>query len=720
MSLRDLELRAVYDTEHADILRDFYIPAFSKSVLYQRSVGYFSASILSIAAQGLAAFVSNGGKIELIVGAFIDQDDLSAANQSYILKEAEQGLIATVNNLNDEMTSQLFQCRLRTIAWLVKNDILEIKVALRRNGIFHEKVGIITDAMGDAIIFNGSANETQSALTPGYNFESINVFPSWKVELREHFSPHQKKFNLLWANEHDGTLVIPLPDAVKDHLVRVANEGPERPNLDSELQLWDELNQGRIAKKDTSRPRVPKILGKNLFSIRDHQRLALKNWQDQKNKGILALATGAGKTITALYAATRLSERVPGLIMIVAVPYQDLANQWCDVMREFNMSPIECYRSFADWERRLGSAITNLQYGNSTFVAVVVVNRTLKSEHFQRQLKRINTQKLLWIGDECHHHGSESFDEKIPLNTAYKLGLSATPDHYIDQEHNSRLKAIYGETVFSYTLQQAIIDRVLTPYHYHVVPVTLTPDEADNYVAISRQIAKLIATGANNSSKDNSSFSLQAKLRERSRIIGSAKNKIHALKTVIDGFESPVSHSLFYCGDGQYEDEDSESDNTDDPLNGKRQIDVVSELLKECGWRNSRFTSREKPSERLEILENFKSGSISSLVAIRCLDEGIDIPACSTAFILASSRDPRQFIQRRGRILRRSEGKSFATVYDFLVTLEPRSDFDIQTKRLIKAELERVAEFARMSLNYDQTYEVLRPILNKYDLEHCL
>jgi superfamily II DNA or RNA helicase len=447
-------------------------------------------------------------------------------------------------------------------------------------------------------------------------------------------------------------------------------------------------------------PRIPQSLGGMPFEIRPHQRDALNAWRAKGAfQGILDLATGAGKTIIAIYGMVRMAKQIPGLAVVVAAPYQSLADQWCDFLNEFNINPVPCYVSRANWYEDLQRVVHDLEMGVTPFEAIVVVNRTLKTHEFQSLIARIPDKRFLWIGDECHHHSSESFTGFLPKNTKYRIGLSATPEHYLDPDRNARLKDYYGEIVYSYSLKQAIEDGVLTPYNYFPRLVELTGEEAQEFIEVSNEIAAQLAREAS-SKGGKRSQALTALLIRRARIIASAVNKLPALVDALSG-RQPESHSLYYCGDGQVDFSlDEEEEEEIGPLAPGRQVEVVSQLLDNLGWRISRFTARESRGEREAILRNFRIGLIDALVAIKCLDEGIDVPACSTAYILASSRDPRQFIQRRGRILRRSPGKTIAAIHDFIVVLpEDAEDSSGAARNLIRSELRRVAEFSALALN---------------------
>lgn len=719
--LRDIHYKGVYKSDLDNILEDFYFPALSVANSYDRAVGFFSASTISYAAQALSVFVKNGGQVRLILGAFTDQEDIEAVKEGYQQKEIVEQIGAELLSMVSNVSDELFQNRFETLAWLVASGRLDVKIALRRRGMYHDKVGIISDAASDKVVFSGSANESTHALLPAYNYESINVFPNWRSELEDYFTPHIDSFERLWKNESAETAVIDIPRAVKERLISVARSMDYTPDPEIEAAIAARIRHkiDGTASTTNAKPKEPKTIGGEPFKMRPHQIAALEAWKAKGDfQGTFDLATGAGKTITAIHAVVKLSEAIDGLACVIAVPYQNLADQWVDILSSFNIYPVRCYISRASWEDRLRSVVHELVMGSRKFAAIVVVNRTLKSPEFQECLKRINGSRLLWIGDECHHHTSQAYESFLPEHGRYRIGLSATPEHYLDEERNERLARFYGPIVYSYTLRQAIKDKVLTPYVYYPHLVPLTEAESEEFIDLSEQIGRLMARQENSKSAGHST-QLTGLLMRRARLVGAAAGKLPALERVI-GNVKPSQHTLYYCGDGTVETDDVE-EGADGAGQGQRQVDAVSAMLHRIGWDVSRFTSRESRKDRDNILENFRLGIIDAMVAIRCLDEGIDVPACSTAYILASSRDPRQFVQRRGRILRRSPGKTQATIHDFIVVLpegyEENSDY---AKRLIKSELARVAEFSSLSENRFEAYEVLAPMLRTYNLEHMI
>lgn len=712
--LRDLDLKAVYESEDDDLLRDFYIPSLKVAKSYDRAVGFFSGAMLSYAAQGLSAFVArNDGRMRLIVGGELDEEDALAIERGYDLRTIGEKLGHAMVGVIDGIEDDLFNTRIELIAWLVASGRLDIKVALKRKGMFHSKIGIMRDANDDSVVFQGSANETVFALLPDFNYESINVFPSWEAGLAPHFLPHVATFERLWKNRSSKTVVVDFPDAARDRLVKVAKKARvATPQI--EEAVWLAI----LAKYDRSipahmLPKLPEVLGGQPFKIMDHQRDALVAWRARRGRAILALATGAGKTITAAYGMVRLFSQMGRLCVVVAVPYQNLADQWVEVLRLFGINAFACYGGTGRWLEDVSEAVHSFDQQALPFVCLVVVNRTLAGEPFQRVLEKLPGENMFFIGDECHRHGAKVTNDALPRHAALRLGLSATPEHYMDTEANSRLTSYYGEIGDTYSLADALNDGVLTPYRYHIGMVDLTESEAETYADISDRIAAQVARSGGFDGEGNPK--LDQLLFERARLLGGAANKLPLLAHLLG--PEPVRHTLFYCSDAtvMVDDEDNDA-----PAVAQRQVEAVSELLHRRRWRNSRFTSREGIRQRREILDRFRLGDIDALVAIRCLDEGIDVPACQRAYILASSRNPRQFIQRRGRILRRAPGKEQAEIFDLLVRLpEGVLNRDVERKLLVQ-EFKRVSEFANLARNSGEVIETLFPLMQQYDLLHHL
>lgn len=701
--------KAVYRSESDNLIEDFYLPALRDSIAYDRAVGYFSASMLSYAAQGISALIENDGVMRLIFGGEIEEEDARAIQEGYDLRALNARVGKQLVGVIDDLSDALANYRMQALAWMVAQGRLDIKVALKQKGMYHEKIGIFRDLNGDQLVFQGSPNETGHGLVPDFNFESINVFPTWRPEFEEHFKPYIDGFERLWTNQSPNTLVINFPDAAKDRLVRIANHATRSPQARIEREIWqDAMRRYRPEPpRTTAEPVIPAVYKGLPFEIREHQRHALSAWRSHDFQGILAMATGAGKTVTSIYGAIRLYQATKRLFLIVSVPYQPLADQWVDELAMFRISALRCYESAQQWSTSLTQAVSLFESEALSFFACVVVNHTLESSEFQERIRRVPGDTLLFLGDECHYHAAAKTRSALPENARFRLGLSATPEHYFDHERTAALKKYYGEIVFEYTLADALNDDVLTPYQYYVHLVELEPEEAESYIEVSDRILRLGAQEVTD--EDGQSPELKMLLFKRARLLANAGRKLSVLGDLLRGL-APSPYHLFYCGDS------IDSNTESNPL---RYVDKVSALLHERGWKVSHFTSHESQKTRREILDAFRTGLIDGLIAIRCLDEGVDIPGCRTAYVLASSKNPKQFIQRRGRILRKAPNKEEAHIHDFLVTLpEGSSKLDTRNRGLLVTELTRIAEFGRLARNRADVYMTLKPLLTRYDLEH--
>lgn len=440
------------------------------------------------------------------------------------------------------------------------------------------------------------------------------------------------------------------------------------------------------------------------FTPRDYQREAIEAWMQNQGQGVLNMATGTGKTITSLLAASELADLQEGrLALVVAAPYQHLVDQWREVIYEFGGHPFLAYRSKDRWTDPVASAITEFTSESRSTIAVVTTHKTFSSDHFQRLLSRLDGTRTLLIADEVHHLGAPHLRQSLPDHIRARLGLSATPDRWYDEEGTRAIYAYFSQgVVFEYGLGPAIANGHLSEYYYVPHVVHLTDEEAERYVALSIAIARLL--GDENGSIDTIDFQDDEQLKhllfKRARLIGTAENKLHRLRSLLQqvGAEE-IHHTLVYCGDGSIETEGNAV---------KRQIRAVTEMLgNDLGVRAHQFTYEEDQQTRERLLTDFERGTLQALAAIRCLDEGVDVPATQTAFILASSTNPRQFVQRRGRILRPDESKDYSVIHDFVVAPptasiapgDPESTFQIE-RNLLKKELRRVATFADHAKNH--------------------
>lgn len=450
---------------------------------------------------------------------------------------------------------------------------------------------------------------------------------------------------------------------------------------------------------------------------REYQSEAVRTWESSQGQGILNMATGTGKTITALIAATDLyTLQDDRLALIVAAPYTHLVDQWTADLEEFGATPFRAYGSRSGWTSDITGAVTEFTSGARDLLTIVTTHKTFATKHFQRILTRVDGTETMLIADEVHHMGAPHLRQFLPTDVRARLGLSATPERWYDDEGTDALLSYFTNgIIYNYGLAEAISNGYLSEYYYVPHIVELTDDEAESYLALSKAIGRALAD-ADTSNRGGGSIDitndeqLQQLLIKRSRLVGTARNKIQTLEALIEeiGPES-IHHSLVYCGDGRVEiDSDSEQTDSDsDETKLKRQLRIVTELLgTDLGIRAHQFTYEEDQETRERLLSDFENGSLQALIAIRCLDEGVDVPATETAFMLASSSNPRQFVQRRGRILRPHENKRYSTIHDFIVAPPPAINensgtdtFSIE-RQLLKSELKRVETFTQNAKNH--------------------
>jgi DNA phosphorothioation system restriction enzyme len=442
---------------------------------------------------------------------------------------------------------------------------------------------------------------------------------------------------------------------------------------------------------------------------RDYQKDAMRAWLEAGGRGILAMATGAGKTLTALCLACKVAEQNRPLVIVVVCPFLNLATQWIREMAQFGLTPIGCFHSREKWERLLQEAYQRVAAGLTNCISVVVSNATFLSPVFQSALRPTLAQHLL-IADEVHNLGAANLRNALPKGISLRLGLSATPERHGDAAGTEAIFDYFGEVVFEFGIDRAIREGVLVPYRYHPVVVDLTDDEAGSY----RELTARIARAWSRSEDADESEQLKMLLIKRARSLASAANKLPALSEVLRTHGEAVEMAIVYCGDGTVEcPATAEVD---------RQILAVTRLLGEGHQLKVRkFTCDESPEDREGILTALRNGGLHAVVAIRCLDEGIDVPDVRLGFLLASSTNPRQFIQRRGRLLRRAPGKTKAIIYDFIVRppdFGGESDanaFNVE-RRLFGRELERVLEFCRSAENGPIALQQLQGLRLNYNL----
>ena len=447
---------------------------------------------------------------------------------------------------------------------------------------------------------------------------------------------------------------------------------------------------------------IPKI--PHSIQLRDYQQQAVINWFRNQGRGMLKMATGSGKTITALAITVELYQKIGLQVLLVVCPYRHLVTQWGRETAKFNLKPLLAFENVHNWQNELSNQLYNLHAGQQKFLTIITTNSTLLVEGFQSQLKFFPAKTLL-VGDEAHNLGSQRLEESLPRTIGLRLALSATPQRHFDDDGTEALVAYFGKVLQpEFSLGDAIRQGALVPYLYHPILVSLTAKESATYARLTKRIGWALQQKEQFEHNDM----VTGLLMQRSRLIAGAANKLNALKTLMSE-RLHTTHTLFYCGDGSVETTVAVS---------VRQLEAVTHLLgTQLGYRINTYTAQTPLVEREAIRNQFEKGTLQGLVAIRCLDEGVDIPAIRTAVILASTGNPRQFIQRRGRILRPHPGKKQATLFDMMV-IPPDLDRDTLEveKNLVRKELKRFIEFADLAENASAARSKLLALEEKYSL----
>lgn len=705
MSFTELNLLKHYKTYKNDIVKEFYIPVLQEAILYQRSVGFFSSTALIELSKGLSGIVKNGGKIQFIVSPFLSKEDIEAINKGYEEKKIiENALLREYREPENYFQEE----RLNLLAHLIEEGYLEIKVAFtpsnKPTGMYHEKVGIVEDGDGNKIVFTGSLNETINAFYN--NYESIVVFTSWE-ESKQYAEEIQEDFDVLWNNKDKNLEIIEFPDVIKER-IKVNRKETVNYNIDEEENVEERNIQKGI-------PHIPKG-----FELRDYQKEAIDKWAAQEYQGIFDMATGTGKTYTGLGAATRLYEDKGRLAIIIVCPYQHLVEQWVEDIELFNLRPIIGYSASKqkNWKKRLEDDIFDYSIGVIDLLCFVTTNATYSSKFVTAQMSNLGKDTLLLV-DEAHNFGSASLRNKLYPSIEYRLALSATLDRHGDEEGTGCLNRYFGKKCIEYNLKRAIDEGKLTPYYYHPIIVYLDEEEIEDYKDISYKISK--ECHADKKGKVKITERGKMLLLQRARIVAGAKSKLSELRRIMKDFKDET-HILVYCGGTQVTDFKSDNEENIRDEEGERQIVAVSKILgNELGMKVTHFTSNESAAEREMIKRRFATADpYQAIVAIKCLDEGVNIPSIKKAFILASTTNPKEYIQRRGRVLRVAKGKPFAVIYDFITLVKPldeANEFSVDyscERALAKRELARIKEFGDIALNSRDSDELINDIEYAY------
>lgn len=683
MSLKSINFRLTYNSRDDDVVKDFYTPCFQQSIRYERAAGYFTSNILQALSEGLQHFVAHEGTMRLLCSPRFTDEDLLAIIHGY--EKRSDVIEKCLRREVDAIPTGLTSSGLNFLSWLIAHDRLEIKIAVPTHidkedyGIYHEKIGLFFDSEGNSIAFFGSNNETLAGVC--YNYESFDVYCSWGEFDR--YSLKAAHFARIWDGQANGLEIYSFPQAVAGQLIERVR--PERTPTDKPSLLGQEL----IAHKQT-----PTYVFLN--GLWHFQNEAIEAFRKNDYHGLLSMATGTGKTKTAIGALLQLMDERKRLFVVIASPQNTISIQWQTEINDINRFQHSVVADGTNpmWPQQVADKVLDFNGDNIQTCVVYTTYNTLATDRFVKALSRARGTTFL-LCDEVHWAGAGMFSKGLIDSYKYRLGLSATPQRHMDDAGTDLIIDFFGKVVYEFPLERALTEinpatreTFLCPYTYHPIFVPLNSAELAAYNDITQKISRQYAR---ESQYEKRSAKFQRLCEERQRIIVNAESKYQALIDLVKSLE-PVQHTLIYCS--------------------PEQIDRAQDIINVQKIVNHRFTGEEGTnisdefsgqSERDFILSHFEKGTYRALVAMKCLDEGINIPNARVGILLASSGNPKQYIQRRGRLLRRCPGKKSVKVFDFIVIpldnqIGPARISDIE-RRILEKEFVRYEEFAGLAIN---------------------
>lgn len=729
-----------YNTGSNDEPLQFYLDALCNSTSFNLLLGYFSSSAINILSLGFANFIYKGGKMRALINNVLSEDDKKA-----IKKGQDKDNFSTLFDFTnikelqsslDEYGRHFFEC----FAWMIATDKIEIKIIKPKNrkGVSHYKSGVFSDGE-NYVGFNSTCNFSYFGFIE--NLEHLDCTLSWEDgrSLRK-IKKQEVDFEKIFSEESD------LVDYLKIEDVKIAirdafgNKGLDELLIQERelLSKRDEIfNNPKIQKtvetaigqihefeKLESRPKFPFKEGPRQYQID-----AYKAWIANDRKGLFAMATGTGKTITSLNCVVNDFNEKNFYKFIVLVPTTALAKQWVEEVQEkFNFqNTILCCSLNNQWKKELKDIGKNVVFKRDINYAIITTYATFKGIGFQTIFKDDfdnDFGNITLIADEAHTLGSEGFIRVLPNYISNRIGLSATPERQFDNVGNLTLAEYFSSSpqqyTFEYNMKSAIDNGVLCRYFYYPKIVSLEQNEQEDYLKISKELSKYIdpETG-----RYRESDYVNNLLIKRKNIIHKASKKIDELVKVVNeiGKES-FKNAFIYVPEGIEVDyaENDVTDYREEEDNSKLIDKYLSVLYSDFGLRMAKFTGETK--DRDQILQQFKAGSLDALLAMKCLDEGVDIPQTKYAIFCSSTGNPRQYVQRRGRVLRNFKGKDFAIIYDLIVkpiinhtnTDEKLSKIE---KNIFLSELKRLVNFSVLSENKDSCLKNLEAICYDMDID---
>jgi superfamily II DNA or RNA helicase len=720
------EYRAGLDFEPIN----FFIDTIPESKSLDILLGYFSSSAIHILSLSFARFIVNGGKARFIINHFLSKKDKEAISNG--LKISNDGLSLSIDDLKslkgnlDDYGKHFFEC----FAYLIAKERISFKIIKPYNkGISHFKSGVLTDFAGNKVKFRGSNNFTSMALL--HNFEELEIKKSWEsVANVKAIQEYEEYFENIFSGNADFAEYLDISEVTEVILNTFGDKEIDELLVDEReliIKKKDKISSNKRLRKslEVIEDKIEEIISLPRFPYpqgpREYQKEAYDNWIDNNYQGIFAMATGTGKTITSLNCLLQESILHQDKVYhaLILVPTITLVNQWEEEAKQFNFRETIKVSSKASWEKELATVLSTSKRLPTSFIVIATYASFVK-DRFNKYLKDFPSDTV-FIADEAHNIGSQSVLSKLTsIHFQKRIGLSATPKRVYDPEGTNAMAEFFNDQepfTYSFSMERAINEGILCKYYYHPHIVRLTKDEMERYIEISKKLAKFY-NFKNDGLEPNDI--VEKLLLQRKRIIHKAENKLALTIDILkDRFnkEKNLKYTFIYVPEGSTEyilESDSESE---------EDIKIIDLYTREIARIDQSLMVNQFISgltDRNEILNQFRDGKIHVVASMKCLDEGVDIPRAEHAVFCSSTGNPRQFIQRRGRILRKHKDKSVAVIHDLVVIpdsiTEATSDTFSVERSLVKKELERVMYFASLALNPFETEETFAEICEFYDL----
>lgn len=717
---------------------EFFNNALKNSYLFDLELGYFNSAAINVLSYSFATFIRNGGIMRMAINHIVSDKDKHAIEAGGKGKVAAPFDITNIEELRkglDEYGEHFFQC----LAYLIQEHRIQIRIIKPKstNGLAHTKRGQFSD--GDTIVaFTGSANFTLGGFINNREEITLSFSNSPDPIIQKRISNRKKEFNDLMLGKDESVEYLSTED-----LETAITSQYGKLEIEDLLDVEKKLKEYKLRNSEFPSNVAEEIneLSKGCPCFpygnpRDYQKQAYHNWKNNKQKGLFAMATGTGKTLTALNCLLHIYKVYNFYKAVILVPTITLVDQWEQECKKFNFKGIiKVTSKNKTWLQELDTIKTKEAFnfsGQEPSYIVISTYASFARENVFNDLMDFpqkTLRQILLIADEAHNMGAGRILDRLDgVRYIRRIGLSATPERQFDEKGNKALMKFFGCTddkyTFEFSMQEAIDKGYLCRYDYYPHLVHLTYDEMDEYLRISRQLCKFFNkdSGGFNSSEDI----LMRLLLKRKRIIHKAANKEDVFRQIMEQRykqKGNLKYTLVYVPEGNHPDDYNadkfiDSESVSDDNDSDRIINTYTEMVRDISPTTTvkKFTSGIK--ERNSVLEDFSSGKLEVLTSMKCLDEGVDVPRSEMAVFCASTGNPRQFIQRRGRILRKHPDKHKAEIHDLVVAPVVNSTDECfsMEQSLLRSELKRVRDFATMSENADYAYNELNEVLTYYGL----